>query len=789
MDVPIENSDLVWLRRLAFALVSDEHTAEDLAQDTVLAALERPRPAGVPLRAWLRGIARRRAVRRHRDLGRQQDRERQAARPELSDTDDLAERAETAERLLGVVRGLDEPLRSTLLLRFMEGRTPKDIATIQSAPVDTVRWRLRRGLQETRTRLQESDDRGWEAWSLSLAPLAAEIPSLGSGASAAFSAPGALAGASSLLFVMKLAVLVGASAALLLVGARFLPEPDRGPLEDDVAGPLIDDPVPVEETRLATGDLVVPEANVATEERQDLPGSVGTTRAAWASGSVVDSQGVAVTLASVRFFNASDLEAEPDDQPIAASARARTDMEGQFAALDGPAETASNPDASWEIVVLADGFTPYRRRVQEDLSGIEVVLSRGERLVGRVVDQEGRPVPDLLVMAAASEARVSHMSTTQMQARAERALEDPRKAFASASGRTAANGAIELFGLQSGVVDLVSLDPAWRIIDPARPSVPGSDLLIRAVPCLGCRVTAVEADKTLTDELLRATFRIRLYYDDGNSELIEQWVGRGVGGVSTSLAAADVGAWTLENGSLENIKAARFEGEVRGEGWQASFESNRLITRGGPGSLPMGVARATVDRGAARAEAEIEAASSGTPLAENLPRVWVDLDVRFTDGTPPSQRLAVEWRGSGQLRGSAEPTPKGPGRYRVRMPKTMLAVEAHLYGESGSMEGWETTVNVAELSEPLQVTLQRGARVTLERPLGSTGDWGVRAQYREGPDDEWFGAWGYGTHEDTLTLSALRPAEWRFEIRPDSDVAQEPEVRTVVVEEGDDVRI
>ena len=52
------------------------------------------------------------------------------------------------------------------------------------------------------------------------------------------------------------------------------------------------------------------------------------------------------------------------------------------------------------------------------------------------------------------------------------------------------------------------------------------------------------------------------------------------------------------------------------------------------------------------------------------------------------------------------------------------------------------------------------------------------------PTDAWFGSWNYGTTEDELVLSALRPAEWRFELRRKGEEDDDPVIRTVVLTEG-----
>ena len=51
---------------------------------------------------------------------------------------------------------LDEPFRSTLLLRYVEGRSAADIARRQGVPAGTVRWRLKAALDDVRARFGAS---------------------------------------------------------------------------------------------------------------------------------------------------------------------------------------------------------------------------------------------------------------------------------------------------------------------------------------------------------------------------------------------------------------------------------------------------------------------------------------------------------------------------------------------------------------------------------------------------------------------------------------------------------
>ncbi len=159
----------VWLRALARSLVDDGAAADDLVQDTWMAALRRPpRDAGA-IRAWLRTVAKNLARDRHRVSQNRARREAAAAvRESLAATIDVVERAELQRELTRHVLALDEPYRTTVLLRFVDELPPRAVAERMCVPVETVRTRLRRAL----ARLRESmgEERG-DAWRVALLPM------------------------------------------------------------------------------------------------------------------------------------------------------------------------------------------------------------------------------------------------------------------------------------------------------------------------------------------------------------------------------------------------------------------------------------------------------------------------------------------------------------------------------------------------------------------------------------------------------------------------------------------
>jgi DNA-directed RNA polymerase specialized sigma24 family protein len=74
----------------------------------------------------------------------------------VASTETMLARLELPRMVSELVRALDEPYRTTILLRFLEGRTPTETARAHGIPAGTVRWRLNEGLGRLRARLDEA---------------------------------------------------------------------------------------------------------------------------------------------------------------------------------------------------------------------------------------------------------------------------------------------------------------------------------------------------------------------------------------------------------------------------------------------------------------------------------------------------------------------------------------------------------------------------------------------------------------------------------------------------------
>jgi phosphate transport system substrate-binding protein len=156
-----------WARGLARRLLADRAAADDLVQETWLAALGRPPDPREPARPWLFVALRNRVVSRWRA---EAARRRHHAHAEAGHTsevpspEELLARAEAQRRLALALGELEAAYRETILLRYHEELSCADIARRQGVPAGTVRWRLKAGLDKLRERLGEADGpAGWRS--------------------------------------------------------------------------------------------------------------------------------------------------------------------------------------------------------------------------------------------------------------------------------------------------------------------------------------------------------------------------------------------------------------------------------------------------------------------------------------------------------------------------------------------------------------------------------------------------------------------------------------------------
>jgi RNA polymerase sigma-70 factor (ECF subfamily) len=150
------------VRSVARALVHGHDRADELEQETWVAALSHPPRHGGDVRRWFSAVARN--VSRHlfRSGATREHHERRNA--ELSITGRgssvapgagaIVARAEVLQRVAAAVLALEEPYRSALLARYFDELPPIEIARALDVSVETVKTRLKRGLAQLRERLE-----------------------------------------------------------------------------------------------------------------------------------------------------------------------------------------------------------------------------------------------------------------------------------------------------------------------------------------------------------------------------------------------------------------------------------------------------------------------------------------------------------------------------------------------------------------------------------------------------------------------------------------------------------
>ncbi len=345
-------AELGWLRALARELCRDPHAADDAVQETMTAALLHRPDLGRPVRGWLATVLANAVRGAQRTTRRRAQREQVVARGEPAPpAGDVAARVEQQQTLLAAIRDLPEPLRATMVLRWLDELPPRRIAAQLGVPVATVKARLQRGLAELRVRLDRRHGGDRRAW---VTPLAV-LPPLT--ASLAMSKPLVFAGSAAL------AVLLLVCTPLLRDGdAIAAPPTGAAVLAAAVAA------VPVEPAAPAAGARTDARAAVAT------PPLAATALAALGDsvhGVLVDVQGTPLPALAV----------------LAADHRARapTDANGRFELPSLDRGDGIRVDApGWTTVLAGLG----RRGARDSI----VVAARVVAVRGTVVTPTGQAI-------------------------------------------------------------------------------------------------------------------------------------------------------------------------------------------------------------------------------------------------------------------------------------------------------------------------------------------------------------------------------------------------------------
>ncbi len=400
-----------WIQQVAQRLVRDHAAADDLVQDTWTAAL-RTKQRG-ETRSWLGTVLRNVWRERHRSDRARVEREIAVARPDgsLPSAAELAERVERQRLLASHVTELPEPYRATVILRFYEGLTSAEIARRTGEPADRVRWRLKRGLELLRERLQREHGHGWSAWCASVLPLGATGTAAGAAATVTLG-----------VWLMSAKTMSLGAAAIVIAGLSFW--------WFDSSAAETADSTPVSDNTVASDGS----PGVAVPELDDIERvDVTTGPAAEALGFGSGATGAGAETTSVVFGTVTAAEEGEalegvevflyhSPRHVASRRVTRTDAEGRFrfedvAPRDYGLAFLAPPRAPFSVSEIEVGASPRR---------VDAELRLGVGCDVEVVDAKtGEPVSDAEVMLIAGERKsVSISSPEGLQFRSVEATSD-----------------------------------------------------------------------------------------------------------------------------------------------------------------------------------------------------------------------------------------------------------------------------------------------------------------------------------------------------------------------------
>jgi RNA polymerase sigma factor (sigma-70 family) len=436
------------LRRLAQRLAGDGASAEDLLQELSVRAWRGGPPDPERRGPWLVRVLTNLSRKQQRGERRRLLRERSHAlgRDPRSTpaANEVAERIEAQRLLLDALGELDEPFRSTLVLRYQDELTPAEIARSSGVPAGTVRWRIHEGLSRLRARLDQRHG-GRDAWLHACAPLLlSAVPAAWKPAVAPSTVPVAFG------IAMNSTLKLGLAAAAL--GLVAVPVWLASHEEPSSSAPRRhEEPIAsADELRAAPETDVLPaaagEREVVTGRSAsapaDLAPSAESATVARIEGRVLD--------AWRRPLDAARAEAAHAPAPAECDAAGRFALE--LALTDA---SALGLEIRVHAPTHASQVVRVSARVGETVQVGDVVLAAGARVAGRVTTSSGEPAPDIQIVVARPRADPSADD-----------LSGPLLEPESASASSGASGWFEVDGAPVGMVS------AWARL----PSANASDL-------------------------------------------------------------------------------------------------------------------------------------------------------------------------------------------------------------------------------------------------------------------------------------------------------------------------
>jgi len=348
---------------------------DDVAQETWLRTLRRPRVQSENLFAWLRVVSRNLTSEWRRTDRHRRDRELERAREAVGAVPpDVREESVVLRR----VAELPDPYGRAIRLRYVEGLTPQEIARLLGVPASTVRSWLKRGLDLLRERLPAETARRsllFELW-LWLTLIARRVR-------------GGWASSWKVGLAVRGAALIAAG---IVISLALRPTPVRGAFQ--VAEALPGDVVPP--SRLTPVGSGAPGRGAPPS----WPADAGPPPEL--EGIVLDPDGRPVVAAAIHVG--------PPRGASATEPRTYSNGEGRFQ-LSGLGEDAVVWAAKDGWIESARGYVTTAGSTKD----FELRLEAGVRRRVRVLDPEGRPLPHAQVEFDNQERLASFMGPGRRQ--------------------------------------------------------------------------------------------------------------------------------------------------------------------------------------------------------------------------------------------------------------------------------------------------------------------------------------------------------------------------------------
>lgn len=364
-----------FVRAVVRDLLADEQAVDDVVQQTWFAAMRRGPDAGVSPLPWIRAVARNFAFRFRRTEGRANRRldelkylQKTAAVPA---SDEILEREQRAREVLDCLLSLESPYRETLILKYYEGLSPREISARLRVPVETARTHARRGIEILRKKLDARHGGARETWQASLAPVA-----LGWAGSRTGAGSGVLlmTTKTKIIAILGILFIFAAVARLLWWNSPATGEVTNTPMDDRRAEPAVAESRRAEagaESRTSiTTDSNPARVDAAASAFTKKPGGLRLS-VKWADG--MPAAGLPI---SVVCQNSGD--------PALESRRAVTGG-------DGMVDLKNLSPGVAEVFVEARTRSGFIVKSAEVTEG-EIIIPAGIDIDGIVVDDRGRPV-------------------------------------------------------------------------------------------------------------------------------------------------------------------------------------------------------------------------------------------------------------------------------------------------------------------------------------------------------------------------------------------------------------